>query len=93
MESQFEILTDAVDQLANDESITGKISLLERISWEINKYLTPASLELMEGRLIRELFYSILENYLTSLASGKVITEISGSIDGLSNRPVGGRWI
>lgn len=93
MKTQLEVLTEILDSIADSGSIVSRRDLLDKITWEVNRYLVPSSLDLIQVDEIRNLFYSLLENYINSANQTKSMGGISRSIQQMTNRPIGGRWI
>jgi hypothetical protein len=93
MKNQLELLADAIDGMASDTNLSGQLSLLDQVAWEVNKYLAPASLSIVEIRTIRHLFYSLIESYICSVEGNSFLRETADRMDRLRNQAIGGTWI
>lgn len=93
MKNQLEILAEAIDVLADDQDVAKRAGIMDDIAWEVNKYLTPTSLRLIDTEQIRHLFYSLVESYVQSIDGKAAISDTAERVDRLRNQPIGGRWV
>lgn len=93
MKSQLEILADAIDEMTDDPEISNRISVLDQVAWEVNKYLIPSSLKLLEIEQLRHLFLSLVESHIRSIQGSATARETIAKVDELRNQALGGNWI